>query len=370
MKSSIFNPEDLRNMKEQFKSQSEKNLMRIKSKKNRHFNIAWNDSLTLVISQGCKNNCKSCFRTFSGNGKMDSLLFKHMLNYADRHFHSVSITGGEPTEHFDLIVQEAKNFPDLRINMTTNLENIDDEIIEALKNTPNIFPLVSLNGIEEEHDKSRYKGSFKKVYGSIQRLINNRIPFGILTVVNQQNISQILSNELAEFVNRIGARTLEFLQYYPIGNNASDFQNLILSSEQIDEAIKYRNNLLVNNPYDFLFKAAQLPSKRCHREIQIHVDGTISYCPFSAWGFEKVYHTDSDEVILEKINCHLKEWNKLITKSDSFCPLQCNTVDYINFFEKNGDPYIRSTGILDKTSDAFKNYCSTAENAQMLGEQK
>ncbi|WP_461632526.1 radical SAM protein [Labilibaculum euxinus] len=367
MKSNNVSHEDLRRIKEQFKSQLALNLKRIKLRKNKHFNIAWNDSLTLVIAQGCKNNCKSCCRTFSGNNNMDPLLFNHMLDYASKHFHSVSITGGEPMEHFALISKYAKNYPGLRINITTSGENLNHEIIESLKTIPNIFPLISLNGIEEVHDKSRYDGSFEKAYESILKLITNGIPFGIITVINQYNISQILSNELAEFVNSIGACTFELFQYYPIGNDESNLQDLMLSGKQIDEAVKFRNKLFLNNPYDFLFRAAQLPSKRCHREIQINVDGSISYCPFSVWGFEKVYASDSDEVILEKINRHLNKWNNLTSKSPSFCPLQCNTADYLGFFESNGNQHSPATGILDKTSNAFKNYCSAAKEANMLG---
>lgn len=368
MKSNVINQENLKKIKESFKSQTAINLKRIKSKKNKHFNIAWNDSLTLVIAQGCKNNCKSCSRTFSGNSIMDPLLFDHMLHYASNHFHSVSITGGEPTEHFALISEYANNYPDLRINITTSGEYINQEIIESLKKNPNIYPLISLNGIEEVHDQSRYDGSFEKTYKSILKLINNSIPFGILTVFNQSNISQILSGEFAEFVNNIGACTFELFQYYPIGNNESNFQKLMLSSKQIDEAITYRNNLFSNNSYNFLFKAAQLPSKRCHRETQINVDGSISYCPFSVWGFEQVYSSDSEDIILEKMNRYLNQWNNLTSTSSSFCPLQCNTAEYIKFFETNGNQHSRASGILNQTSTIFRNYCNAAKNAKVLVE--
>jgi len=357
-------------IKDQFKSQSELNLTRIKSQKNRHYNLSRNDSLTLVIAQGCRNNCKSCCRTFSGNSKMDPLLFNHMLNYAHKHFHSVSITGGEPTEHFEIITKYAKNYPDLRINITTNGENIDGEIVESLKCTPNLFPLISLNGIEDIHDKSRYDGSFKKVYKSILKLRDNNIPFGILGVINQQNVSQILSPVFLEFINEIEACTLELFHYYPIGNNESNFEKLMLSGEQINESVNFRNNLFLNNPYDFLFRAGQLSTKRCHREIQINVDGTISYCPFSVWGLEKVYESDSEDIIHEKINRQLDNWNYLTSKSPAFCPLQSNTSNFINFFKKYGNQHSRATGILDKASSTFKSYCFTAEKAKILKTQE
>jgi len=358
---------DLKSSKEIFKSQALSNQNRIKSKKYKHFNIAWNDTLTLVIAQGCKNNCKSCSRTFAGNDKMDPHLFDHMLDYASRHFHSVSVTGGEPLEHFDVISKYAPNYPDLRINITTSGENISTEIIESLLKNPNIYPLISINGIEEVHDKSRYEGSFKKSNESIQKLVANRIPFGVITVINQSNISQILSLEFAEYVNKIGACTFELFQYYPIGNNESNFKSLMLSSKQVDEAIDYRNELFSNNPYDFLFRAAQLPKKRCHREIQINVNGSISYCPFSVWGFDIVKVSDTDDLIFGKINRHLKKWDDLTSKSPSFCPLQCNTAGYINFFEENGIQHSRPSGILDKTSNTFMEYCSVAKNAKLIG---
>lgn len=349
-----------------FKQQSRINLNRLKSCHKRHFRMDWNDTLTIVVNQGCHYKCKSCFRTQREVRIMDEALLNRTVNYASGHFHSVSITGGEPTECIEMIVNTAKQHPNMRINITTNGEAFNNKTVESIGSSSNIYPIISLNGIGEIHDFSRHPGSFNRVLETIQKLSVRHIPFGILTVVNRSNVIQLLSNEFVDFVDRIGACTLEFFQYYPIGDSALQNGKLMLSSEDMDSSLKYRSELARLNPYGFRYRYSQANSKRCHRALQIFIDGSVSFCPFSCWGFDKISTTDSDEAIKQKLNRYNPEWKKLTAQSPAYCPLQSNTKGYIEFFSEYGLELFRPTGILNKASDVHNLYCYNALNSEIL----
>ena len=361
-----FNESDSEVLRKIFKQRSKDNLRRLKSLGRRHYRLGWNDTLTVVVTQNCRIGCKSCSRTDKKERSMDAVFLNRIVDYAYRHFHSVSITGGEPTECIEMVVDVARRYPDLRVNVTTSGEKVDQRMLDIMSSSPNIYPLISLNGIGDVHDSSRHPGSFGNVIQSIERLRARHIPFGILSVVNRTNIAQLLSNELVEFVDRIGACTLELFQYYPIGDARESYGQLQLSSREMDESLNYRNRLFRSNPYRFLFKANQSNAKRCRRELQVFVDGEVSYCPFSVWGGDKIAVVDSDETIQRKLDRYNHEWNELTAQSPSYCPLQSNTKGYIDFFAGFGSELSKPTGILDWKSTVHESYCRMAAMSELL----
>lgn len=349
-----------------FREQSLINLRRLKAQENRHYRVDRNDTLTVVINQGCRLGCSSCFRTLEEKREIDAGLLHRVADYAARHFHSLSLTGGEPTDSIPLIVETARKHPDLRINVTTNGEEINDAVFRSLSTAPNIFPVLSLNGIGNRHDASRHPGSFQQLMTTVDCLRKLQIPFGVLTVINGTNISQLLTGELAGFIDAIGACSLEFLQYYPIGTRDHTCSELPLTSRQIDESLTYRDTLEGENRYSFSYRSSQSGGKRCQRALQVFIDGEISYCPFSVWGFDRIKSDDTDDMIRSKFDHHFKQWTVLTAESPSFCPLQSNTKGYVDFFSRNGTRLYEPTGILDVKSPAHETYCNTAGASQIL----
>ena len=353
-------------LRELFRERSIENFNRIKSMKKRHYRLDQNDTLTVVINQGCRLGCSSCFRTPMAGRLMDAALFRRLADYASRHFHSLSITGGEPTEVMDLIVAAARKHPDLRMNVTTSGERFDDALIDCLHSSPNIFPVLSLNGIGESHDASRHPGSFEIIMRSLDNLRKRQIPYGVLTVINAANVALLLSDELVNFFDEIGACTLEFLQYYPIGTRDHARSGLALSSRETDESLRYREMLERRNTYGFLYRSSQPQKRRCQRALQVFCGGEVSYCPFSAWGFDRIEFDDTDDQIKSKLDSHLESWTGLTTASPAYCPLQSNTKGYIDFFSGFGHRLAEPTGILDEQSDTHQAYCLAARNSQVL----
>lgn len=349
-----------------YRERSHENLARIRALTGRHYRLDRNDTLTVVINQGCRLGCRSCFRTPEAARTMDSSLFATVAGYAARHFHSLSVTGGEPTESIELVREVAGNYPDLRINLTTNAEQFDHATLAALRASPNIYPILSLNGMGAVHDASRHPGSFIRIVQTIEGLREWRIPFGILMTINRTNMAQLISGELAAFVDNVGACTLELFQFYPIGTGARNGTLLALSSRDMDESLTYRDRLERTNPYGFLYRSAQTPGKKCHRALQVFIDGEVSYCPFSVWGFDRIIPADSDQEIRRKLERHLRGWEALRAQTPSYCPLQSNTNGYIDFFSTTGAELWRPTGLLDKSSEQFTEYCQTAGESRRL----
>ncbi len=349
-----------------FTGRSRGNIARLRSRNNIHIRPSLNDTLIIVVNQGCKAGCGCCFRYNKDVITMEENLLERITEYASRHLFSISLTGGEPTECIDLIGRIAGRFPDLRIYITSNGENYDEEVINILRNNPNLFPAISLNGIADIHDISRHPGSFNRVMNTIEKLRAERIPFGIMSMVNHSNIKQVVSGELAEFFENTGACTVEFFHYYPIGDDDRRHIKLMLNSEEIDESLRYRNKLLKSNPYRFLYRSAQVNTKRCERVMEIWTDGTVSYCPYSPWGFEKIGIDDTDEHIRAKLEMFKSDWDNMTASAPSFCPLQSDIKNFINFFTEKGREKTKPTGIFDINSDVNKKYIKIAKDAAEL----
>ncbi|NQT93958.1 MAG: radical SAM protein [Lentisphaerae bacterium] len=334
-------------LRRDFRARSRGNLRRVKSLKDRHFNMGENDTLTVVVCQGCGIGCRSCSRSPVEPATMDGALLNRLIDYAVGNFHSISLTGGEPTDCMDLYFDIAGRHADLRVNVTTNGEGFSDETIAGIAEYPNVYPIISINGSDAAvHDASRHPGSFDEVVRGIERLRERRVPFGALTMINRTNLEQVLTGELAGFVDMIGACTLETFQYHPLGESEEYRVALRLSDEAAAWAVEYRNRLFADNPYAFLFKSAQPAAKRCARELQVFLNGEVSYCPFSVWGFEKIEVPDSDMDIQRKLEMYRGEWEEMAGASPGYCPLQDHTAAFIEFFSSHGTQFFRPTGIL------------------------
>ncbi|GHS90600.1 hypothetical protein FACS1894139_09820 [Planctomycetales bacterium] len=112
---------------------------------------------------------------------------------------TLRLAGGEPLLKFYLwkshLVELRQRLKDvsckLRIAFLTNLTKLDDEIARFIKEN-NIGIAVSLDGIGQFHDDTRHfedgKGSFSLIKQHINKLAENGISPGILTVVSNSNL--------------------------------------------------------------------------------------------------------------------------------------------------------------------------------------
>lgn len=192
----------------------------ITKQKNR-FKLQWH------ITNKCNNRCIHCYQT-DYNG-MDTNIQTAKEIIADFNFlceilkvePHFFITGGDPFLNSDifLILDELKAKTN-RISIIGNPEIIlgNDLLIDFLKNIELFEYQLSLDGLEETHDKIRYKGSFKNTTNAIKELVSNGIKVSVMSTLSTLNIDE-LSN-LMEFSYSIGVSKWTFARI--VSENETD----------------------------------------------------------------------------------------------------------------------------------------------------
>ena len=181
----------------------------------------------LVISPGgiCNLRCKDCYAA-SLPKDMPSLsaeVVEKILNEKYEKWGSwfTVISGGEPFMWRDGdidIIEIARRHPEQYFLVYTNGTLIDEKTAERLAEVGNISPGISVEGFEEETDKRRGKGVFKRILAAFENLRNAGVPFGISVTATPENAELLISKEMIKFYfDEQGALYEWIFQYMPIG---------------------------------------------------------------------------------------------------------------------------------------------------------
>lgn len=223
------------------------------------YNLFWETTLR------CNAKCKHCGSRAGENTKyVDELtteeIEKTLKSIADKYDASkilLNITGGEPLLRKDLfeVMEYAVNLG-YHWGITTNGMLINDEIIKKMKETKLATMSISLDGLEETHDKFRMcKGSFNKILENIEKLRKDKFlhSFQITTVVNKSNISEL--EEMYELMKKLEVDSWRVVNVDPIGR-ANDNVNLLLEDKDYKYLINFIKEKREKSDFDVTFGCA------------------------------------------------------------------------------------------------------------------
>ena len=206
----------------------------------------------------CNLSCSHCFYHDSLNKRFNELTLDEIDTFTKSMdpLLTLALTGGEPYLRHDLDQIARIFYHNTRVpilNIPSNgwyLEKMDRQIRNIMNWCPEIFlnQMISLDGLEDDHDKIRmgktHKGSFKKAIATINHLkkLQNefgRINIGIITTftsVNQNKIKDTLKGiyEIAKPDNI--AITL-------VRGDPKEKVNLNLDMKLYKDAVDYRDSL-------------------------------------------------------------------------------------------------------------------------------
>jgi MoaA/NifB/PqqE/SkfB family radical SAM enzyme len=242
---------------------------------------------------------------------MDRQLLSRLIDYVGTNMLTGIFVGGEPLKCLEMIVELTRGKQDVHFVIVTNGEILDATKVKTIKDAGNIYVILSLDRIEEINDNSRSPGSFRRIMNSIAHLQEYRVPFGINTVATISNLFQILSGELAAFIDQAGACTWEIFRYYPVGLASDHYTRLMLSGSEHILLKHYKKGLTANNSYGFMYSFPENDKRRCQRAFKVNVDGTVTYCPFSAWWLTRIDSSDTDDEITGKFLSKQTQWTKM-----------------------------------------------------------
>ena len=188
------------------------------------------------INNECNLNCKHCrVSEKNDNEKLSLKEAKSLL--AECWYNGITmlnLSGGEPFLRDDIfeILDYAEKFEDIVI--TTNGTLLNEEKCKKLSTYKNIKLSISLDGLEETHDKfRRKKGAFKKVIDILPVLNKNNIKYAIKYTLSKETAKDAI--ELLNLVAKMGAKEFNVRRVIVAGNANKD---MVLSNEEYKNIIR------------------------------------------------------------------------------------------------------------------------------------
>ena len=203
----------------------------------------------------CNLSCSHCFYHDSLNKRFNELTLKEIDTFTKTMdpLLNLVLTGGEPYLKHDLdqiarIFYENTKVPIITIPSNGwYLEKMDRQIRNMMKWCPELVlnQLISLDGLEEDHDKIRgAKGSFKKALNAIQLIKKlqkefDRINIGVITTFTSEN-----QNKMKDIVKGIYELSKpDNITINLVRGDPKEKVNVNLDMRLYQEAVTYRNNL-------------------------------------------------------------------------------------------------------------------------------
>lgn len=148
----------------------------------RHFkNKPHLTSFQIELTSKCNERCIHCYIPHENKlyNITDELYYSVLKQLSEMNVLNVTLSGGEPMlhPHFIEFLKAAKEY-DFSVNILSNLTLLNDDIINAMKETRLSSVQVSLYSMNAEHHDyiTKLPGSFEKTKNAILKLIENDIP--------------------------------------------------------------------------------------------------------------------------------------------------------------------------------------------------
>lgn len=219
-----------------------KNYKEQERNKHKLIDLFWECTLT------CNAKCKHCGssaekRKYEGELTTEEIkaAFKQIANDMDASKILINVTGGEPLVRQDLceVMEYATNELGFRWGMTTNGILLNDENIEKLKKANMETISISIDGLEETHDRFRgVPGSYKTIINNIKKLKEADFVkhLQVTTVFHKENINEL--NELYKVMLNLGLDSWRLVSMDPIGR-ANENNDLLLNGKEIRQLLDF-----------------------------------------------------------------------------------------------------------------------------------
>lgn len=197
----------------------------------------------------------------------------------------VLVAGGEPFARPDLFTLLDAS-PDLLFPVFTNGLLLDQARITALRQRPNVVPVISVDGNSRQTDTRRGPGSWRRIMEACARLKQSGLLFAHAITVDRQNLDQVTDPLFLKQLRRGGARAFVFVEYVPVQAGSS---HLLLGAagrqtlhRRVERLRRSFGDLLVVFPGDESAYGGCLAAGRGF--VHINASGGLEACPFAPFG--------------------------------------------------------------------------------------
>jgi len=174
--------------------------------------------MVLSPTMRCNLNCFGCYAgSYDRSEELSFATLDRILNEGKEigMFFAV-VSGGEPFFRKDLIDLFEKHH-DVAFHVYTHGGLLDKDLVKRIARAGNILPAISIEGFEEETDKRRGKGHYKKIMEAMRLLREEGVLFGFSSTQTRQNASFITSEPFIDHMVDVGCVMGWYFSYIPIG---------------------------------------------------------------------------------------------------------------------------------------------------------
>jgi len=191
----------------------------------------------------CNLRCAGCYTL--GQQRHPGLeydLVKRILKEAEElGIYFVTILGGEPFVYPHLF-RMLEDHPNIFFQVYTNGTLMNQETANRIAELGNVAVVVSCEGYEEETDRWRGKGVYRKIMDAMDYLREARVILGSSATVTTHNVETVASDEFIDLLVDKGVVAQMYFLYIPV-NGQGDI-NLMVTPEQRDylrrQVIRFR----------------------------------------------------------------------------------------------------------------------------------
>ena len=150
-------------------------------------------SLHIEVANECNERCIHCYIPHEYKTKTikTELFYKLVEEARDMNMLNITISGGEPLLHKDIIkfLKKCRQL-DMSVNVLSNLTMLTDEIVAEMKNNPLLSVQTSIYSMTPEiHDSiTKVNGSFERTKNALIKLKKLGIPLQISCPIMKQNL--------------------------------------------------------------------------------------------------------------------------------------------------------------------------------------
>jgi len=257
----------------------------------------------LVISPTMRCNLK-CYGCYAGNyTKEEDLPFEEfdriVTEGKELGIFLYIVSGGEPFI-WDGLMDIFEKHNDCVFQVYTNGTFLDDATCDRLVDLGNVWPCISVEGFEEETDRRRGKGAFRKITQAMENLNKRNAVFGFSLTVTRENADLVTSDEfIDEWVARGCFLGWVFI-YMPIGKNPD--VNLMPTPEQrrrVGQRVRYFRKTRPIFIADFWNDGDYVDGCIAGAKKYLHINchGDVEPCVFAHFAVDNIKGKSLKEVI-------------------------------------------------------------------------
>lgn len=127
----------------------------------------------------------------------------------------IFLAGGEPMFRPD-ILEAAGRHRKMIFPVITNGTMFTESIMTLLQRSPNLMPVISIEGGRIATDLRRGDGMYDRIMAAMDRLKKQNRIFGVSITVQKGNMNEVMSDAFLDDLRTRGCRAVFFIEYVPV----------------------------------------------------------------------------------------------------------------------------------------------------------